>query len=125
MSHIVAELTYSPDHVWFRPGQDRTARVGLTDYAQESLGDLISVTTPAVGDAITSGEPCGEVESTKSVSDIVAPVSGVVAAVNPALDAAPEIVNDDPYGDGWLFDVTMEKQGDRLLDADGYRALVG
>ena len=117
------ELRYSPQHEWVRVDGE-LARVGITDYAQDALGDVVYVTVPAVGTAIQAGQPCGEVESTKSVSDVFAPVSGTVVARNDQLDAAPDLVNSDPYGEGWLFEVRLADPGelDTLLDADTYQA---
>ena len=118
-------LRYTDAHEWVREGDDGVLRVGITDYAQAQLGDVVYVDLPAVGDAVTAGGPCGEVESTKSVSEIYAPVSGEVVAVNAALDASPELVNSGPYADGWMFEVRPSGDGglDELLDADAYRAL--
>jgi len=122
------DLHYTREHEWIRSTGD-TLRVGVTDYAQEALGDIVFVTLPEVGTEVRAGEPCGEVESTKSVSDIYAPVSGTILARNEALDAAPELVNSDPYGEGWLVDLQLSSGSDDggldgLLDADGYRATV-
>ncbi|WP_066062041.1 glycine cleavage system protein GcvH [Frankia sp. EI5c] len=115
------DLKYTREHEWAR-ADGNTVRVGITAYAQEALGDIVFVTLPEVGESVSAGEPCGEVESTKSVSDIYAPVSGTVAARNEALVAAPELVNSDPYGDGWLVEVTVAEPGvlDDLLDAAQY-----
>jgi glycine cleavage system H protein len=101
-----------------------SVRVGITDYAQDALGDIVYVSLPEVGTALEPGSPCGELESTKSVSDIYAPVAGEVVARNDALDATPELVNNDPYGAGWLFEVAPTDAGavDQLLDADAYRS---
>ena len=121
---IPAELRYSSDHEWALATGD-VVRVGITDYAQDALGDVVYVELPTVGASLNAGDVMGEVESTKSVSEIYAPVSGVVSAVNGALSSSPEIVNSDPYGDGWICEVTVSDalQYDALLDADGYRAL--
>ncbi|MCF2527542.1 glycine cleavage system protein GcvH [Yinghuangia soli] len=102
-----ADLTYTAEHEWVRSlgDEDGTVRIGITEYAQDALGDIVYVTLPQTGTAVAAGEPCGELESTKSVSDVYAPVSGVVVAVNDALETAPELVNSDPYGDGWMFEV--------------------
>jgi glycine cleavage system H protein len=99
-------------------------RVGVTDYAQEALGDIVFVTLPEVGAQVTAGEPCGEVESTKSVSDIYAPVTGTIVARNEALDASPELVNSDPYGEGWMIDIRPDEPDsvEGLLDAAAYEA---
>ena len=117
------ELHYTREHEWIRSTGD-TLRVGVTDYAQEALGDIVFVTLPEVGTEVRAGEPCGEVESTKSVSDIYAPVSGTILARNEALDAAPELVNSDPYGEGWMIDIRPAEPGsvDGLLDAAAYEA---
>ncbi len=104
-------------------GAEGTVRVGITAYAQEALGDVVYVSLPAVGDSVSAGDACGEVESTKSVSDIYAPVSGEVTAVNPALDSAPELVNADPYGEGWMYEMRPADAAavDGLMDAEAYR----
>jgi len=115
-------LRYTAEHEWLRTEGD-TVRIGITSFAQEALGDVVYVSLPSVGDAVTAGETCGEVESTKSVSDLYAPVSGEVTAVNPALDTTPELVNTDPYGDGWMYEMRPSDLGavDDLLDVDAYR----
>ena len=121
---IPDDLRYTDAHEWVREGDDGVLRVGITDYAQAQLGDVVYVDLPAVGDAVTAGGPCGEVESTKSVSEIYAPVSGEVVAVNGALEGSPELVNSGPYDDGWMFEVRAEGEGrDGLLDAAAYRKL--
>jgi len=116
------DLKYTAEHEWVREGNERTVRVGITEYAAEQLGDIVFVSLPAVGDEVTAGDSCGELESTKSVSDIFSPVSGSVAAINTALEDTPEQVNSDPYGDGWLFEVETADGTDldNLLDADAY-----
>ena len=118
------ELRYTSDHEWVR-GADGTVTVGITDYAQDALGDVVFVDLPAVGRAVTKGDVIGEVESTKSVSEIYAPVSGTIASVNEALRGAPETLNTDPYGDGWMCTVegVASSEIDGLLDAAGYRDL--
>jgi glycine cleavage system H protein len=116
-------LRYTADHEWVDELDGGTARIGITSYAQNALGDVVYVSLPAVGDTLTSGETCGEVESTKSVSDLYAPLSGEVTAVNSALDGAPELVNAAPYTDGWMYEVRpsdAEELGG-LLDAAAYR----
>jgi glycine cleavage system H protein len=119
------ELRYSTEHEWVAVDGER-ARVGVTDYAQDALGDVVYVELPAVGLAVLGGSSCAEVESTKSVSEIYAPVSGVVVEVNGALVDTPEFVNQEPYGNGWIFTVEMSEPSevDALLDAAAYRALV-
>lgn len=122
---------YTDQHEWAlirdRDGDGAIVRVGITDHAQDALGDIVYVQLPAVGDDVGPGTAIGEVESTKSVSDVYAPVAGVVAAVNEALDDAPETVNADPYGAGWLVEIRVPGDGDPtdgLLDAAAYQALV-
>jgi glycine cleavage system H protein len=116
------DLKYTTDHEWVRVDGD-TVRVGITEYAQEALGDIVFVTLPGVGDQVSAGQPCGEVESTKSVSDLFAPVSGTVTARNENLDAAPELVNSDCYGDGWMVEIRPEdgSELDGMLDAQAYQ----
>ncbi|NYI77268.1 glycine cleavage system protein GcvH [Nocardioides panzhihuensis] len=120
------ELKYTSEHEWLRnPGEtEGSVRIGITNYAQDALGDIVYVSMPTVGDTIKSGESCGELESTKSVSDIYAPISGEVVAVNGSLDATPELVNDDPYGGGWLFEINPADPAEleSLLDAAAYEA---
>ena len=120
------DLRYTPEHEWVRVGSDGVARVGITAYAQDALGDVVYVSLPAVGDTLSAGDSCGEVESTKSVSDLFAPVSGEIVAVNATLDSAPELVNTDPYGEGWMYDVKLTEAtgADSLLDLTAYRALL-
>ena len=121
------DLRYTAEHEWVRVGSDGVARVGITAFAQDALGDVVYVSLPAVGDSVGAGDACGEVESTKSVSDLYAPVSGEVVAVNPTLDTAPELVNTDPYGEGWMYDVKLTEAdaAESLLDLAAYRALLG
>ena len=116
-------LRYTAEHEWVRVDGD-TVRVGITSFAQEALGDVVYVSLPTVGDAVVAGDTCGEVESTKSVSDLYAPVSGEVSAVNGALDATPELVNSYPYGEGWMYELTVSDAGalDGLLDVEAYTA---
>ncbi|MFZ5846856.1 MAG: glycine cleavage system protein GcvH [Actinomycetota bacterium] len=120
------DLKYSSEHEWVRsPGEtEGSVRIGITHYAQDALGDIVFVSLPEVGAEIAAGDTVGELESTKSVSDIYAPVGGKVVARNEALDGSPELVNSDPYGEGWLFEVTGAAQADldALLDAAGYQA---
>ena len=122
--NIPADLRYSSDHEWIR--QDgNTVTIGITAFAQDSLGDVVFVEAPEAASVVTAGDSFTEVESTKSVSDIYAPVSGTIVAVNDKLDDAPELLNSDPYGDGWLCSIEMSdpSQLEGLMDADGYRAL--
>jgi glycine cleavage system H protein len=120
------DLRYTTEHEWVRVTGDR-ARVGITGYAQEALGDIVFVTLPDDGASVTAGEPCGEVESTKSVSDLYAPLTGSVVARNEALDATPELVNSDPYGEGWMFEIALDSAdaANGLLTADQYRGQLG
>ena len=119
---IPDDLQYTKDHEWVRT-EDDTVRVGVTDYAQEALGDIVFVTLPEAGSQVSAGETCGEVESTKSVSDLYAPLSGTVVERNDALDAAPELVNSDPYGDGWMLVIRPgDDAREGLLDAAAYQA---
>jgi len=119
------QLHYSSEHEWVAVDGNR-ARVGITDYAQDALGDVVYVQLPEVGSSVAAGASCCEVESTKSVSDVYAPVSGTVAEVNESLGDAPERLNQDPYGDGWIFAIDMSDASelDRLMDATAYRQLV-
>lgn len=120
------DLKYTAEHEWVRtPGEtEGSVRVGITDFAQDALGDIVYVSLPQVDDTVAAGDTCGELESTKSVSDIYAPVSGKVVAVNDALDATPELVNSDPYAGGWLFEVVPDDTAavEALLDAAAYQA---
>ena len=119
------ELKYTAEHEWVRtPGEtDGSVRIGITEYAQRALGDIVFVSLPESGQEITAGESCGELESTKSVSDVYAPLTGVVTARNSTLDATPELINSDPYGEGWLFEVVPADANvvDSLLSAEEYQ----
>jgi glycine cleavage system H protein len=123
------DLLYTAEHEWLRtPGESAgSIRVGITDYAQDALGDIVYVQLPEVGASVSAGSAVGELESTKSVSDVYAPVTGEVVARNEALEATPELVNTDPYGDGWLFEVAATDSADTsgFLDAAAYEKLVG
>ena len=131
MSDIPADLRYSPDHVWVRPGPSGgLVRVGVTDFAQRSLGDVVEVTLPGRGETLKAGQACGDIESVKSVNDLVAPVAGTVRARNDDLASTPELVNTDPYGQGWMFEAeidpsTLDQQFAGLMDAGAYRRLAG
>jgi glycine cleavage system H protein len=120
------DLRYTDEHEWVRADGAGGARVGITDFAQGALGDIVFVTLPGQGAEIEAGSSCGELESVKSVSDVYAPVTGTVTGVNPALEANPELVNSDPYGEGWMFEVRLADPSsvELLLDADAYRAVV-
>lgn len=123
---IPEDLGYSDQHEWVRNGED-VVRIGITDYAQNALGDIVFVQLPEVGSVVTSGDAIGEVESTKSVSEIFTPLTGTVVAVNANLESAPELVNTDPYGDGWIYELEVEDPATvaELLDADGYAEVIG
>lgn len=128
MAVIPDDLRYTAEHEWLRSEGD-AIRVGITDYAQDALGDIVFVSLPEVGAALTAGQAFGEVESTKSVSDVYAPVAGTVTARNEALEGTPELVNSDPYGEGWLIVLSPSEAGgsassEGLLDAEGYAAHV-
>ena len=127
MSDIPPDLHYTAEHEWVRRSGDDIARIGITDFAQSALGDVVFVQLPDVGAEVTAGESFGEVESTKSVSDLYAPISGTVSAVNGDLEGSPQLVNSDPYGAGWLVDIQvsdvagLESAISALLDAEAYR----
>ena len=119
-----ADLRYTSDHEWVRVEGDGRVRVGITAFAQNALGDVVYVSLPAVGDQVSAGDACGEVESTKSVSDVYAPLEGKVTATNEALDSSPELINSDPYGEGWMFELELADASavDQLLDAAAYES---
>ena len=122
---VPPELHYTAEHEWVRL-DGATASVGITDHAQRALGDVVYVSLPTVGATVTAGEPCGEVESTKSVSDIYSPVDGEVTEINEEIDEDPALVNADPYGAGWLFRVALANGGELpagMLSADDYLEL--
>lgn len=118
------DLRYTSDHEWVKDMGDGVVRVGITSYAQDAMGDVVYVSLPAVGDTLTPGDSCGEIESTKSVSDVYAPLAGEVTAVNDALDATPELVNSDSYGDGWMYEVKVSDESalEGLMDSAAYQA---
>jgi glycine cleavage system H protein len=122
---VPEDLRYTKEHEWARQEHGRV-RVGITDYAQDALGDVVYVDLPEVGTAVTSEQALGEVESTKSVSDVFCPVSGTVAERNPLVDDRPELVNEQPYGDGWLVVIEPSDPGafDSLMDAAAYRSFL-
>ncbi|WP_375490137.1 glycine cleavage system protein GcvH [uncultured Jatrophihabitans sp.] len=127
MPDVPDDLKYTPEHEWVRAGDGSTVRVGITDYAQEALGDVVFVQLPDVGESITKGATIGEIESTKSVSDVFAPLTGTVTAHNDQLDAQPELINSSPYGDGWILELEVSDTAelDALLDAAAYGELSG
>jgi glycine cleavage system H protein len=122
---IPGELRYSSDHEWVAVAGTR-ARIGITEFAQDALGDVVYVQVPELGATVSAGDSFGEVESTKSVSDVYAPLSGTVVAVNESLADAPQTINSDPYGSGWICEIELADASelDALLDADAYQALV-
>jgi len=117
-------LRYTTNHEWVSDPEGPTARVGITDYAANALGDVVFLDLPEVGDQVSAGSPCGEVESTKSVESLYAPVSGAVLAINEDVINAPELVNQEPFGAGWMYEVAPEGQPGELLDAAAYQELV-
>ena len=125
MSEVPLELGYAATHEWAKQDEEGLIVVGISDHAQDALGDIVYVELPEVGQQIVAGEEAGVVESVKAASDIYAPVSGAVEEINEALEDSPETVNQDPYGDGWFFKlkVTAERELDDLLDADAYQEL--
>jgi len=126
MSNIPSQLRYTKEHEWVEQTSDGKFRVGITDFAQAALGDIVYIQLPKVGENIAQGKVCGEVESTKSVSEIFAPLTGKIVSVNSDLDAAPEILNSDPYGAGWIIEVEVSEssQLDSLLSPTDYQALI-
>ena len=124
--NVPRELRYSADHDWVRGGKGGGVRVGITDYAQDALGDVVFIDLPPVGTKVAPGAVFGEVESTKSVSELFAPLSGTVVAINDELEVAPERVNEDPYGDGWICEIELSDPAelDDLIDAASYSALI-
>lgn len=127
MSQVPAELKYNDSHEWVRLEADGTVTVGITDHAQEALGDVVFVETPAVGSELSAGSSAGVVESVKAASDIYSPIDGAVLATNPALEGSPELVNSDPYGEGWMFRLQPANpaQINDMLDAAAYSDLIG
>ena len=123
--NVPGELRYSADHEWVRVGKGRRVRVGITDYAQDALGDVVFIDLSPIGTKVAPGAVFGEVESTKSVSELFAPLSGTVVAINDELEVAPERVNEDPYGDGWICEIELSDPAelDDLIDAASYSAL--
>jgi glycine cleavage system H protein len=117
------DLKYTAEHEWLKAGEEGPVRVGITDFAQDQLGDIVYVQLPDVGSTVRAGDACGELESTKSVSDLFAPVNGTVTAVNEALADQPDLVNSDPYGEGWLLDIQVDDAAevDALMDAEAYQ----
>ncbi|UQZ33787.1 glycine cleavage system protein H [Paenibacillus sp. PK3_47] len=129
MSEVLDNLHYSEEHEWAQQSEGRTVRVGITDHAQHLLGDIVFVEFPEVGSAISAGDSVGSIESVKTVSELYSPVSGKVTKINEALEASPELINDEPYGGGWIFELEIDGEFaaavSGLLDAAAYRGLVG
>ncbi|MEV0287851.1 glycine cleavage system protein GcvH [Kribbella sp. NPDC050820] len=117
------DLKYTAEHEWVKADGDGPVRIGITDFAQDALGDIVYVQLPDVGSKVRAGDACGELESTKSVSDLFAPVNGTVTAVNESLADQPDLVNTDPYGEGWLLDIEVEdaEEVEALMDAETYQ----
>ncbi|MFB0928095.1 MAG: glycine cleavage system protein GcvH [Acidimicrobiales bacterium] len=122
MSEIPEHLSYTAEHEWVKLGE--LTSVGITAFAVEELGEIVFVELPGVGDMVAEGTPCGEVESTKAVSEIYAPMNGEIIEVNELLESSPEILGQDPYGEGWLFKIKTDGGEYALLDAAGYRSLI-
>lgn len=125
MSNVPAELSYTSEHEWVSAlTAEGTVRVGITDHAQDALGDVVYIDLPSVGDSVASEDSFGEIESTKSVSDLFAPIAGEIVAVNEGLEDDPALVNSDPYGEGWIVEIRPENADDlaNLLDAEAYKA---
>lgn len=122
-----ADLRYTADHEWVKEQGEGVVRIGISAFAQDALGDVVYVSLPTVGDTVAAGDACGEVESTKSVSDLYSPLAGEVTAINEQLDATPELVNNDPYGDGWMYELKLSDAAalDGLQDVEAYKASLG
>lgn len=122
-----ADLRYTADHEWVKDQGDGAVRIGISAFAQDALGDVVYVSLPTVGDTVSAGDACGEVESTKSVSDLYAPLAGEITAINEQLDATPELVNNDPYGEGWMYELKLSDASalGELQDVETYKAALG
>ena len=124
MSNVPSDLKFTKEHEWVATTPSANVfRVGITDYAQSALGDIVYVQLPKVGQKLTAGEVCGEIESTKSVSEIYSPITGVVSSVNGNLDGAPEIINSEPYGSGWILEISVSGDLPELLSGEEYEKL--
>jgi glycine cleavage system H protein len=124
VSNVPSDLKFTKEHEWVATTPSSNVyRVGITDYAQSALGDIVYVQLPKVGQKVTAGEVCGEIESTKSVSEIYSPITGEVSAVNASLDSAPEIINSEPYGSGWILEVSISGELSGLLSDEEYKKL--
>ena len=125
MSNIPAELQYSKEHEWIKSEGSNSAKVGITDFAQAALGDIVYIQLPKVGHEVKAGSVCGEVESTKSVSEIFSPLTGKVIAINSDLEKSPELINQDPYGAGWIAQIEFSAAPGDLLSAEEYTQITG
>ena len=123
MSNVPADLQYTKEHEWIRENQAGTFQIGITDFAQGALGDIVYIQLPKVGQNVRAGEVCGEVESTKSVSEIYSPLTGTITAVNSALDTTPELINQDPYNAGWIAEISLTESATELLSNTEYETL--
>jgi glycine cleavage system H protein len=123
MSNVPAELFYTKEHEWLAFTNETTARIGITDFAQGALGDIVYIQLPKINQSVEAGKVCGEVESTKSVSEIYSPLTGSISSVNTDLDSAPEVINSDPYGAGWIAEITFASKPLDLLTAAEYESL--
>ena len=123
MSNVPADLQYTKEHEWIRESQTGTFHIGITDFAQGALGDIVYIQLPKVGQNVRAGEVCGEVESTKSVSEIYSPLTGTITAVNSALDTTPELINQDPYNAGWIAEISLTESATELLSSTEYETL--
>ena len=123
MSNVPADLQYTKEHEWIRENQAGTFQIGITDFAQGALGDIVYIQLPKVGQNVRAGEVCGEVESTKSVSEIYSPLTGTITAVNSALDTTPELINQDPYNAGWIAEISLTESATELLSSTEYETL--
>ena len=123
MSNVPADLQYTKEHEWIRENQTGTFQIGITDFAQGALGDIVYIQLPKVGQRVRAGEVCGEVESTKSVSEIYSPLTGTITAVNSALDTTPELINQDPYNAGWIAEISLTESATELLSSTEYETL--
>ena len=123
MSNVPAELQYTKEHEWIRESEDGSFQIGITDFAQGALGDIVYIQLPKVGQSVRAGEVCGEVESTKSVSEIYSPLTGTITAINSALDATPELINQDPYTAGWIAEISVTESATDLLSSTEYITL--
>jgi len=123
MSNVPADLKYTKEHEWIREKDATSFQIGITDFAQGALGDIVYIQLPKVGQSVKTGEVCGEVESTKSVSEIYSPLTGTITSVNEALDANPELINQDPYSAGWIAEISVTESATDLLSSTEYETL--